>query len=99
MVQPLAGRTPRMNDETPAAVIEDLNASYAVEGAVSFAAGPGGLPVVQIRNDLATATIDLLGATVTTYQPTGQAPLLWVSRHSELAIGRPIRGGIPVCWP
>lgn len=26
-------------------------------------------------------------------------PVVWVSRRSEYAVGRGIRGGVPVCWP
>lgn len=29
----------------------------------------------------------------------GDVPVIWVSRSSEYAEGRPIRGGVPVCWP
>lgn len=29
----------------------------------------------------------------------GEVPVIWVSQHAEYAEGRPIRGGVPVCWP
>lgn len=29
----------------------------------------------------------------------GGVPVIWVSRSSEYAEGRPVRGGVPVCWP
>lgn len=29
----------------------------------------------------------------------GNSPVIWVSREAEYAEGRPIRGGVPVCWP
>ncbi len=41
----------------------------------------------------------LLGAHVTRFQPAGQAEVLWVSALSQFALGMPIRGGIPLCWP
>lgn len=30
---------------------------------------------------------------------SGDTPVIWVSGASEYAQGRPIRGGVPVCWP
>ena len=33
------------------------------------------------------------------YQPAGQRPILWQSKESWFEPGKPIRGGIPVCWP
>lgn len=59
----------------------------------------GGLPFIHIQNEAAQAKICLLGATVMEYQPHGAAPLLWTSPNSQYALGAPIRGGIPVCWP
>jgi glucose-6-phosphate 1-epimerase len=41
----------------------------------------------------------LQGAHVLHFQPRGQQPVLWASQHSFFALGRPIRGGIPICWP
>ena len=61
--------------------------------------GNGGLPFVRIQNQAAQASICLLGATVLEYQPQGAAALLWTSPNSHYAVGTPIRGGIPVCWP
>lgn len=29
----------------------------------------------------------------------GDSPVVWVSAQSEYAEGRPIRGGVPICWP
>lgn len=41
----------------------------------------------------------LHGAHVTHWQPAGQAPVLWRSRNSLYAAGKPVRGGVPICWP
>ncbi len=83
----------------PADTIEELNARFAIADHVSFAAGPGGLPVVMVRNAHASGTISLQGAHVTAFQPHGQAPVLWVSSQAVYATGKAIRGGIPICWP
>lgn len=39
------------------------------------------------------------GAHAWSYQPAGQAPVLWQSAKSWFADGQPIRGGVPVCFP
>lgn len=66
---------------------------------VSFRAGPGGLPVVLLEHEGAAAGICVHGAQVLHYQPAGGEDVLWLSRASWYESGKPIRGGIPVCWP
>lgn len=61
--------------------------------------GSGGLPFIYIVNQAAQAKICLLGATVMEFQPQDADPVLWTSPKSFYAVGTPIRGGIPVCWP
>jgi glucose-6-phosphate 1-epimerase len=39
------------------------------------------------------------GAQVTGWAPAGAAPVLYASTAVRLERGRPIRAGIPVCWP
>jgi len=59
-----------------------------------------GYPVLVIRHASASARIALNGAHVMEWQPAGQAhPVLYLSPDAILENGRPIRGGIPVCWP
>ena len=36
---------------------------------------------------------------MTAWQPAGAAPVLWVSRDSLFDAAKPIRGGVPVCFP
>jgi len=79
--------------------VQDLNAAYGIEGHVSFAVDPGGLPRAVIENPLATAHIALNGANVTHFQPRGQSPVLFLSRQAIFKPGKAIRGGIPICWP
>jgi len=43
--------------------------------------------------------IALFGATVISYVPNGQRPVLWLSRNTASTGGKPLRGGIPVCAP
>jgi glucose-6-phosphate 1-epimerase len=84
------------------ATLSDLNERYGIGQTVRFVAGPGGIPQAELRRPGAagaTASVSLLGATVTGYQPAGGAPVLFVSPNSAHEPGKPIRGGIPVCWP
>lgn len=79
--------------------IAALNARYAIPGRVALERGPGDLPFVRLHGDHADGTIALQGATTTGYEPSGSAPVLWISRASHYAPDRAIRGGIPLCWP
>ena len=78
---------------------EVLNEQFAIAQHVTFVATPGGLPVAQINNSHATASVAVQGGHMITFQPHGQAPVLFVSSLAEYAPGKTIRGGIPVCWP
>jgi len=76
-----------------------LNEQFAIAQHITFAATTGGLPVAEIHNSHATASVAVQGGHVITFQPHGQQPVLWVSSLSVYAPGKTIRGGIPVCWP
>ena len=39
------------------------------------------------------------GAHIWSYQPDGQAPVVWMSEKSWYSDGQPVRGGVPVCFP
>lgn len=58
-----------------------------------------GYPILTIHHDTCHARVALNGAHVMEWTPTGQSPVLFLSPQAELAPGKPIRGGIPVCWP
>lgn len=79
--------------------LEQLN-RYAIAEQVFFRFGPGGQIFADIRNSSATASIFLQGAHLTAFQPKTQYdPVIWVSEASRYAVGKSIRGGVPVCWP
>ncbi len=59
----------------------------------------GDLPAVTVCNRHARAKVFLQGAHVASFRPVGQGELLWMSVRSLFAPGKPIRGGIPVCFP
>jgi glucose-6-phosphate 1-epimerase len=71
----------------------------ALPPTVSLAAGQGGLPRLTVANDQARAEIYLHGAHVTAWQPRGQADVLWMSGRSQFQDAKPIRGGVPICFP
>lgn len=87
-----------MNNAFPSDIAR-LNADFAIDGQLHFEVGPGGLATVRIANPLASAALTLQGAHVFHFQPAGQPPLLWLSPQAQFAPGKPIRGGIPLCWP
>jgi glucose-6-phosphate 1-epimerase len=58
-----------------------------------------GLPLLYIDNGVAKAEISLFGGHVLRYQRHGEPASLWLSDKAVLDGSKPIRGGIPVCWP
>jgi glucose-6-phosphate 1-epimerase len=76
-----------------------LNEQFAIAEHITFTASAAGLPIAEIRNSYAAASVAVQGGHVISYQPHGQQPVLWVSRLSVFEPGKTIRGGIPVCWP
>jgi D-hexose-6-phosphate mutarotase len=68
-------------------------------GELFFKEGPGGLPVICVNNKYASAEIALHGAHIMSYVPAGEKPVLWMSGSSYFQPDKPIRGGIPICWP
>ncbi|MGL5030850.1 MAG: D-hexose-6-phosphate mutarotase [Aeromonas sp.] len=58
-----------------------------------------GLPVLTINNDFASAEISLFGAHVLSYQRHGEPASIWLSDKAVQDGSKPIRGGIPLCWP
>jgi D-hexose-6-phosphate mutarotase len=61
--------------------------------------GPGGLERLVLRAAEGEAHVFLQGAHVSHFQPKGEKPVLWMSGESRFEAGKPIRGGVPVCFP
>ncbi len=66
---------------------------------VTVKTGKGGLRYLELHCNGAEAHVYLHGAHVLHYKPAGHAPVLWHSQKSYFEANKPIRGGIPVCWP
>jgi D-hexose-6-phosphate mutarotase len=79
--------------------LDALNARFAISGHVSFSESGPGLPVADIHTLHASARVALQGAQVLAWQPTGQQPVIWVSKAAVYEPGKGVRGGVPVCWP
>ncbi|MDR3744830.1 MAG: D-hexose-6-phosphate mutarotase [Acidobacteriaceae bacterium] len=80
--------------------VAELEARFAVPGALNFRTTPTGLIYALVTAPAAQATICLQGAHLTHWKPTGQKqPVLFLSERTELMPGRPIRGGVPVIFP
>jgi glucose-6-phosphate 1-epimerase len=59
----------------------------------------GSLPCIDIATPLCKGRVFLQGAHVAAFEPKGQRPVLWMSERSWFEPGKPIRGGIPICFP
>lgn len=77
----------------------ELNRRFAIADTLAFEELPGAFVVAHVTTRHASASIALQGAHVMSYQPAGQAPLIWLSKFAKFAAGKSIRGGVPVCWP
>jgi D-hexose-6-phosphate mutarotase len=73
--------------------------SFAIPGHVQFVSRGESFVVAEVANELATASIALQGAHVMTWAPKGQQQVIWMSTDAKLALGKSIRGGVPICWP
>jgi D-hexose-6-phosphate mutarotase len=81
-------------------LLKDLNDRYAIPFKLRFVELGDGLISADITNPHATARICLQGGHVLSWQPTTTPePVIWMSADAQFAVGKPIRGGIPVCWP
>jgi glucose-6-phosphate 1-epimerase len=79
--------------------LDTLNATFSLPGSLHFSEDLPGLPVAEIHTTLASARVALHGAQVLAWQPSGHFPVIWVSKPALYEAGKPVRGGVPICWP
>ena len=79
--------------------IAQLNEHFSLPGVLNFHATASGLIYASITTPQATATVYLQGAHLAAWQPKGQQPAIFLSRRSDFAPGKPIRGGVPIAFP
>jgi len=56
-------------------------------------------PYLDVSNCNASVKVAQNGAQIFGFDRVGEAPVLWVSPSATYEMGRPLRGGMPVCWP
>jgi glucose-6-phosphate 1-epimerase len=78
--------------------LQDLR-KHEIPEKVTIVKGGGDLPKIKVKTDWSVAEIYLLGAHVTGFQKNGEPPLLFMSRASQFALGKAIRGGVPIIYP
>ncbi|MCL2639216.1 MAG: D-hexose-6-phosphate mutarotase [Phycisphaerales bacterium] len=76
-----------------------LNQQFGIPGVAQVVSGNGGLAAVQVTASAATGTIYLQGGHVAAWKPVGAEEVLWCSKASWWEAGKPIRGGVPICFP
>jgi len=79
--------------------LAELQAQFGVPGVLGFEETASGLVFARVAAPAASGTVYVQGAHLTDWQPTGQKPVLFLSAKSDLAPGKAIRGGVPVCFP
>jgi D-hexose-6-phosphate mutarotase len=77
----------------------DALRSHAIPGRVAILPGRGSLPKIVVTTGRSTTEIYPHGAHVTRFQKAGEAPLIFLSDKSWFEAGKPIRGGVPICFP
>ncbi len=80
-------------------MLEELNEKYSIPGRLEFVRGKEDFILAELRNPHSRCTVSLYGAHVLSFKPEGREDILWMSGFSFFEKGKPIRGGIPVCWP
>ncbi len=81
-------------------MIDDLNTRLGIPGAVVFSPGNGGMPKLTLTHaDGAAVEIYLHGAHLTSWKDAAGHELFFLSKASNFAPDKPIRGGIPVIFP
>lgn len=79
--------------------IDELDEKFSIEGEAGFTELENDLVFITVSNKYADADICLYGAHITSFRPHNSMDLLWMSPGSSFEAGKPIRGGIPVCFP
>ena len=57
------------------------------------------LVLIDMVNDFGAVRLTTHGGTLLSYVPKGSTDVLWVSDTAVYDGSKPVRGGVPVCWP
>jgi D-hexose-6-phosphate mutarotase len=77
----------------------NLLEKFLIPDQLEIVSGNGSLPKIVVTSQFSAAEIYLHGAHVTHFQKSGEPPLLFLSGQSFFESGKPIRGGVPICFP
>jgi glucose-6-phosphate 1-epimerase len=77
----------------------EMNHRFGIPQIVKIVTGHGGLTKVVVTSPAAQGEMYLHGAHVTSWKPSDAEEVLFVSSQSQWNSSRPIRGGVPVCFP
>jgi glucose-6-phosphate 1-epimerase len=72
---------------------------FCVPGRIWVEEGNGGFPLLRLHGEAGDCSVYPYGAHVASFRPAGGEELLWMSPYSAFEEGKPIRGGIPLCFP
>jgi len=79
--------------------ITKMEEKFGVKGEIGFSKPENNLLFLTVSNKFAEADICLYGANITSFRPHNSKDILWMSSESSFEVGKPIRGGIPICFP
>jgi glucose-6-phosphate 1-epimerase len=79
--------------------LAELNSHFGLPGVLVFRQLASGLIYADVTGPGGSATVYLQGAHLAAWQPKGGQPVLFMSRKSDLAPGKAIRGGVPIAFP
>lgn len=75
-----------------------LRKQFGIPGILTFDEH-NGLVRAQVSTPHAEATVYMQGSHITAWKPSGSHPVIFLSRKSDFAPGKPIRGGVPIAFP
>ncbi len=78
--------------------VQELNQEFA-NSEIRFYTDSHGMACAELNNPMGKAEIALHGAHLMNFIPKDQEAVLWMSEKSYFEAEKPIRGGIPICWP
>jgi D-hexose-6-phosphate mutarotase len=72
---------------------------FEIPGIVKVKQWAGNMPILHIHGAGSECDIHSYGAHVASFRPKDRGELLWMSPYNTFQAGKPIRGGIPLCFP
>lgn len=77
----------------------ELDSALASYSTVSLT-GESSYPLFMVKNSACEGRVALHGAHLLSWQPVGEEhPVLYTSPEAIYKLGKPVRGGVPICWP